>query len=502
MQVLISYFFVSLLIVSCATSQEDQDIELTKGSKDFAEGLVSSVNTRWHTLAPEWAKLVGDDMKAPAHFFWDVNPEVVRSERTVNFVIENPEGSQNKYGIDITSGLHYTQGPYCEQSDIWKKSEEKIERPPFTIGIVPRVLDQLMMPQKIIVFGNGAYYRKYFRRNYFDARVVGAYIEQICPSGKCIGREKWKSRLVLIGVQNGNSDFLEVKNLRDLKQVIDWEQVKLFVENGQGKNIVLQKYAPGYRMGATVDSSQAFNFLSKHGHYFTIEKMKEMKVSCYKLYDYLYKNLGHENMLETSANSIQEVKAKTRALKENKVKFQKTDLFYHRFVKSFKKFHSQIKTCSTYVYPSNIKYDRDRHWFMTYILAFSKMHELGFVYDCSRRGWYPNPIQGAGRRSQALDRQMKYCTASSIDRAFESAVQTLGKERKSQRPSYRYITFDQGTIGTHNRMYSWVETDGKTLDCKKYKDFQAKIISFPKDIRWKQRNTQGKTKTELGDIIY
>lgn len=483
--------------------QDDSSVDNLSGTKEYVESLVTGVTPRWHSLAPDWAKLNDAELKSPPHLFWDVGPDVNKKNNTLNFVVEVPEGSPVKYSLDLTSGMHVTEGPYCSQPDSWKKYDFDIERPPFTIGIVPRVLDQLMLPQKIIVFGNGAYYREHFKTNFFDARVVGAYVEQVCPDNTCQHEDSWKSRLVLIGVQNRHPKFENVKRPEDLKKIVDWTKVEAFVENGQGKNKILKKYFPAFRMGALVDASQALHFLGQNSHVFTIDSMKDMKVNCYKLYDHIYQTLGHKSALEKPAETIEQIKLKSRVIKEQRLKKLGTEeLFFSKFIKTFKKFHKQLKTCSNYVYVSNLQHDRDRHWFMTYIMAFTKMHDLGYVYDCSRKSWFPNPLIAPGKRAEPVEKQMGYCTASSIDRAFDTAVHGLNRQWGSNKTSYRYVTYDQGPLGTHNKIYSWVATDGKVFECKEYSDYRSQIKTFPSDIRWIPRDAQGKTKTELGDIIY
>lgn len=490
-------FFIALLVVSCA-SKNDEAASSVSGTKEFAESLVSRVVPRWHTLAPDWAKLNDHELRQPQHMFWDVNPEIRKESATLNFIVVTPEDSTMKYGLDLVSGLHYVDGPYCEQKDSWNKVDFTIERPPFSIGIVPRVLDQLMMPQKIIVFGDEEYYQKHFKENFFDARVVGAYVEQICLDSTCQHDENWKSRLVLIGVQKNHPRYEDVQRPEDLKDLVDWKKVVAFIENGQGKNKIVKKFFPAFRMGALVDASQALHFIGRYSHVFTVSRMKDLKVNCYRLYDHMYSELGHHSALEKPAKSIEEVKNKSKRIK-NKSSDKK---FYQKFISFFKKFHKQLKTCSEYVYATNLQDDRDRHWFVTHIIAFTKMHQLGYAYDCNRKAWYPNPMMLNGKLADPVETQMRNCTASAIDRAFGAAVHELNRRFQANKSSYRYVDYDQGSRATHNRLYSWVESDGKVLSCQKYSEYKQAIRTFPSDIRWISRDTQGKTKTDLGDIIY
>lgn len=502
MQVQIITLFIGLLAVSCASKKPVASDSLFGKESQYVESIVSGVNARWHTISPDYANLTKGDGEPAPHFFFDINPQLNDNTKSVNFVVETPAYSDFRYRIDLLSGLHHTVAPYCSQTDIAGKHQFTIEKPPFTIGIVPRILDQLMLPQKIIVFGNETFYQANFRQNYFDARIVGGYIEQICEESFCETPEEWKSRLVLIGVQKRNPKFDDVKDPADLKKLVNWKKVEAFVENGQGKNRIGKKYFKGYQMGALIDSSQAINFIKKQSFIFTIEKMKETMMGCYQLYSHLWKVLGENNILDRPAESMEEISFKSRVVKEERINKTKLKPFYKRFIATYKKFHKEIKTCSEYVYPANIENNADRHWLMTYLVAFAKMGEVGYYYDCSRKIWMSNPKLPNGNRTVPISKQLRYCSASSIDNAFSSAVNYLSRLSKANRISYRYIDYDSGPHGTHNKIYSWVPTDGKVFECKEYDEFHATIKGFPSDVKWKQKNLQGKTKTGLGEIIY
>jgi hypothetical protein len=504
---LLSFLIVLLLpLASCSSKKgSDDSKDILYGTKDYIESFVSQIKPKWF-ITPERFQLKNDDGSVAVHRFWDVKPEISTEKKTLNFVVTTPQGSEYGYNLDIVSGQLYLEKKYCAQRDVWKDYPEDIKFPPFTIGIVPRVMDQLATPQKIIVFGNGDYYRKHYKSNYFDARIVGGFIEQTCPIGTCVEPNSWYSRLILVGVQRKHPRYKDVKNLQDLKKLEDWKEIEAFVENGKGHNQIAGKFYPAFRMGALVDASQAMYFLEKNTKIFTVKDLKQLKISCYKLYDHIWRDLKYVNKIEQPAKSKKEIVKKARVMQKDRAKIvKKVELFHKRYIRLFKRFNREFKTCSKYVYSTNINYDKDRHWFFAYINAFFKLHDLGYYYDCSRNIWDSNPLVAKGKRLVSLKQQMRSCSARDIDMAFEVTIQFLKTLKKKDRNSFRYIDYDRGAIGTHSKIYSWVKTSGKMLSCSERddKEFAKNLIVFPSDVHWKKRETQGKTGNDaLGDIIY
>ena len=229
-------FALFLMLLSMGCSQiKDQfttDSDPVFGSKEYAVSLVAGINARWFKQ-PKKFSLEGDNGEVPKHFFFDVNPDISMEKKTLNFVVSTPQGSPYAYEIDLVSGQHFMNHEYCETSDAWDIFQAKVEKPPYTIAIVPRVFDQLGEPQKIIVFGSEKYYQENFKTNFFDGRIIGGFIEQVCQKGACLEQNQWNSRLVLIAVEPNNDKFSKVNNIDELKTIVDWPEVKAFAENGQ-----------------------------------------------------------------------------------------------------------------------------------------------------------------------------------------------------------------------------------------------------------------------------
>lgn len=496
------FFIFCCLLGACAFSKKEDNPDIAYGSKDFADAIVSAVKPRWFKTVKRFQLTDSRNEVAP-HRFFDIQPFNNIKNKTLNAVITTVEDSLYSYDLDIRSGQIYMKNKFCAQEDEYKRFGSEIFKPPFSIGVIPRILDQLNMPQKVIVFGGKEYFQKYHLTHYFDIRIVGGYIEQICPYGGCLDSNEWNSRLVLVGVQNGAKDYTKIKDLNDLKKMHNWDYIKAFIENGMGKNIIADNYYPAYRMGAEVSSGQSLSFLERNSTVFTVEKLKQMRLSCYKLYDYLWKDLSFITSIEKVATNKSEIKKKAIAIKRNR-EGRGEKPFHKRFIKNYKKFNSQYKTCSEYIYPSSINENPKRHWFFAYLTAFHTLHDMGYAYNCRGNTWIVNPVLENQKRAISLQEEFGNCSGIDIDRAMSSAVQYLDNLRSKNRKSFRYVDYDNGLNGTHHKLYSWIKEDGKSNSCSDKSDssYSSRFKTFPKDIKWENRDFSGKTKSKMGDIIY
>lgn len=182
------------------------------------------------------------------HPFFDFGPDIDYQTKELNFIMTTPYQSSVAYGLDVVSGKRYRLHGYCEQKDAWGRYDGAIELPPYTQGVVPRVLDQLGHPQKIIVFGNGDYYKQDFGLAIHRVQVVGALVEQICPKLQCRGEQGWESRMVLVAIDSRDPWLEKIKHIRELKQRIDWDYVHAFMENGSGQSSLSGRVHPSFRV--------------------------------------------------------------------------------------------------------------------------------------------------------------------------------------------------------------------------------------------------------------
>ena len=496
------FLILSINLLGCSIVKDDKQEDIVYGSKDFADAFVSAVKPRWFSTIDRFKLLDVKNEVAP-HRFFDINPFSDLRKKTLNAIITTPEDSKYKYELDLNSGQIYLENKFCDQNDEYEKFNSTIDRPPFSVGIIPRILDQLNKPQKVIVFGGKEFFSQYHLTHYFDVRIVGGYIEQICPYGGCLNADEWLSRLVLVAVQNGNEKYSQIKDINGLKAIVDWNYVKAFIQNGFGKNRVASKYYARYRMGAEVEAGQALSFLERNSTVFTINKLKQMRMSCYKLYDYLWKDLSFVSAIEKVATSKDEIRKKAKLVEENR-KGKGEKEFYRRFIKNFKKFSDEYKTCSKYVYSTNINDDPKKHWFFAHLTAFMQLHELGYTYNCASNNWEVNPVLNDGKQAKNLQVQFGNCSATDIDKSMDFAVKYLDNLRSKRRKSFRYIDYDKSISGTHAKLYSWVPVSGSTFSCsdKDNMNYDLQFSTFPKDINWINRASSTKSKSSIGDIIY
>ncbi|MBH48238.1 MAG: hypothetical protein CME71_08720 [Halobacteriovorax sp.] len=69
------------------------------------------------------------------------------------------------------------------------------------------------------------------------------------------------------------------------------------------------------------------------------------------------------------------------------------------------------------------------------------------------------------------------------------AVTVMSGEKNAKRPHMRFISYDSGANGSHQKIYGWVNVDGKELVCTDKDEVklleQMKMSIFPSDIAWK-----------------
>ena len=462
------------VFLSCGSKQDVSVINSSPVDGVISEdSLVRQVDSKWHQGSKKYS-LKNSKGDVSAHLFFDPRPDFDLKNFYTNFVVETVKDSEFLYRLDMVSGKHYTQHKFCKSSDIWKKIKGESYKPPFTVGVVPRVIDQLGNPQRILVFGDAKEYHLLQRTHFFRTRVVGGYIEQSCPINKCVNTGDWKSRVVFLGVNENDSDFEKVFTAKDLFKVVSQNDIKLFIENGFGYNKVVKDYYPSFRMGAVLGASQAINFTRDHSIVFNSKDLKSLKLQCIKLYDYLWRKVGDPTVKRASVKD-----SESSFYYEQSLKGRPAENIYSQMKEILKEYEGRVKTCFDYVRYDDINFNRTRHWFMTYLAAFFKLHDLNYRYSCRRQIWTPNSRKNPNYKV-SIDKQFSGCTEKSFGKAFDSAVFTLRKLELRGEKSYRYIAYDSGSYGTHNKMYNWVLNDGKKPKCEK------EMISeqFPKDMSW------------------
>lgn len=459
-------------------------------------------NAKWFLAAKRFSPrdLHGN---VPLHPFFDYAHNANMQQTTINFVMTTPVNNDYGYGFDLLSGKTYRRFEYCPQGDIWGKFDSGVYRPNFNDGFVPRMLDQLGKPQRMIVFGNSEYFSSYnkVQPNLDRVRVVGGVVEQYCKSFPCTTRDKWLSRLVLVGVKPEDPQFAKIRTLTSLKKVVDWGYVKAFLENSSGRTFEGDKELPAYRIVGGSGPKNALNFALNNGYLFDDKAIGSMKSSCHKLYDFIW-----ESVLDIR----QHHKQKTERVEKPKInknigRFRQVDIRKKKksrgsevegikrsfavFMNVFyKNYVNRYQTCQKYVRSTNLNNNPDRHWFFAFLEAFVKLEETGYVYKCNRQAWIENPLLSSGKRMFSVKDERRRCTVKELDRAFDMTSTVFSGLQRSNNEHYQYIQYDEGRGGSHQKLYSWVYHNGKRLAC--FKDNSTDLraedkLIFPNDINWR-----------------
>lgn len=259
---ILNIIFIYLLtsVGGCAKTKE---IFNSDNDKDkFEDRITSNVTPKWFAKTPERFVLKGTDADVASHMFFDVSPGLNLNSETVNFVIETPANSKGQYLVDLKSGQHYFNQMYCSEKDHSTKSSLKVKSPPFHIGFVPRVYDQMGTPQKIFVFDEDAAPR--FQERFYTAKVIGGFVYSECVSSTCQRASDWNSRLALIGVNNQSKKFSKIASIDQLKKEVDWLGVEAFLRNGFGSSVSGDKFYPSYKIGAMLSSKNVLDYFKQN----------------------------------------------------------------------------------------------------------------------------------------------------------------------------------------------------------------------------------------------
>lgn len=474
----------------------------------------------WLDAPREFRLVHSDDHSVPAHLFFDHLPFTDLKNKLLNVVIETPAGSPFEYRIDLVSGQFYTKQKYCEQNDVWMSYSGKVNKPPFSIGFVPRLLDSLGNPQRVYVFGNDKFYLKTFGKKFGEdyqksvrVKVIGGQVLQFCHLYPC-KKNQWKSQLILFAVDLEDKKYAKVNSLEDLQEIIKWKPIKAFIENGQGRSFDGMKKdhgKPAYRLIGGSNAAKALEFAFRKGHYFLFDQMGKMRKSCYSLYNYIWKSVeairrgGRLDKLKKkkkihssyydiskresilSGNVLGSIKPKElEAVKEKNLSFSS-------FLKTFsRKYGEEFYLCSKYVRSSSINNNPRRQVFMDYLTAFFHLDRIGNNFRCSTGSWSPRRryyLKQEYKRTM-VDRLM-FCSTDSLNRVFSSMINYINALGKGEHKTIRYIDYDNLTDGTHHKLYSWVSSTGKKLRCSNKNDDiirseWQKRASFPNDFTWEK----------------
>jgi len=455
--------------------------------KDGAHDLLSPIKNDWFSHNVEHA--LHDLGGAPQpHNFFDINPELSNSNVYVNAFILTPEGSDHSYQLDLASGQRYYSHSYCPHSDIWSHYSGSISKPTFSIGVVPRLLDQLGEPQKVIIFGSAKAFSERTDFHEYRIRLVGAVIEQKCPEGNCLGKNNWISRMVFLGVDPGDKKFESVKNLTDLEKKVNWVKTKAVLENIDGRNGGNGTSYPQIRIGQPILLAEAMEYYKKRSIYLSVKETKKIRVGCQGLYDKLWDEVGFEQPEDMPGKTVEELNSKVKLITELKKK-KKPIGFAARFNAFTKKYYTEYATCQRFIYSGNLNKDREKFWFLSYVGLFYQLNKDGYFFDCRTRSWQKNVLNNQAKPIFNIKEDMDSCKKHDFDLAMEYLPNFLTGLKNGQVDFYKFIDYDTHTFGTHQKLYSWVKVQTKKYDCNADPNPQIKkeLKVFPDDVSWKER---------------
>tara|TARA_R110000868_G_scaffold204946_3_gene453205 strand:- start:69626 stop:71209 length:1584 start_codon:yes stop_codon:yes gene_type:complete len=499
----ISIAFVAIIFLSACAAKRDaapqiQPLEI----KPVYNGL--QPNTR----EPR------PDGTLETHLFFDPAPFGHPDDRSVNVVVITPAESVHGYELDTKSGALYWSRYHCKHKDIWGKYGDTLSTPPFSITIVPRMLDALGDPQEAFVFGDAKYWQERTSKSLAHrVRIVGGVIRQVCRDYPCVTRERWLSNMQLIAVNPSDPKFAKVQDLNQLKELVDWNESIAWMQNGFGVTLAGTRPEPVYRVTGEVDAAKALAYFLKKNRQINFEEQKSIVKSCNILYEDLWQGAKRvRSAMEKKQKEVGEGKDGTKALiveysdlerlnlnreqRQIDMTNRKLDLKKEKdeydFSKLFANFHKnygkRYKTCSRFVRPASLVQNPERFWFFSHVDLFMGLEDLGWSYRCSRKAWLENPRRADGKRTFENNFE-KYCTTDELDGAFDMAVTVMSGERNAKRPHMRFISYDSGANGSHQKIYGWVNVDGKELVCSDKDEVklleQMKMTMFPSDISWK-----------------
>ncbi|MGB0454265.1 MAG: hypothetical protein ACPGJV_11195 [Bacteriovoracaceae bacterium] len=495
----ICLLFSLLILEGCSNSGEEKN----KKVDPYAPVKVSAF---WLD-GPEFVKKSDEDLALEPHAFIDPVPFSDASTFELNFVPMTLKGDKFLYNLDTASGQIYREKDLCKQRDVWKRSKLPVYRPPFTEGFIPRLLNQNGKPQRIIVFGSNKNFKdfSYKEIHSYRVRVVGGLIFQYCDFFPCGGNsKKWLGSMILVAVPPKDPDFGKVKELEELKKKMGkkkWDRVVTYLENYRGRTFKQSGESPAYRIIGDTDASKSFRHAFDKGLFFQMPRLRTLKKSCWSLYDFTWKSLEKirssrprsktefkREQNKRAAEQIQKI-FESRVIDETPfVPAEKENLIATDFARFFdywyKNFGSAYAYCRRFLPAANHRVAPRRHWTMEYLWLFLKLEEYGYVYQCPKRAWLENPKTRDGRYSLDPYEAKKNCTTYELDQAFEQADQFIEGLRINNKPHPMYLEYDFGDGGTHQRLFSWVESRGKKLSCIKSKKRKLEFNAFPDDVKW------------------
>lgn len=438
--------------------------------------------------------LFDQSLEAKPHLFLDSITSIDPETKRVEVFIETPSHSENIYQIDPVSGQrHYVQST-CGQRDVWGTYGKSIEKNHFSIGIIPRFYDQLSTPQKVIIFGldhEGA-----LNFNTTTVRLVSAVVIQVCNSANCMSNDSWLSRLVYIAVAD-TPKYSTINDNKELLKVIDWPYTKATLENMYGVSGSPTNPVGKVKVGQPLILAEALDYSAKRQIKLEETSLKKVQKGCHTLYDKFWKDVGEERLEDKATKTVEELNTKLRHIEKLKSTGKQVG-FNHRLRKFIEKYHDQFITCQKLVYAGNINENVEKFWFLNFMDIFFRLHSEGHHFDCRAKVWRLNGLNKFGNPMFSLKEDISECSNSDLDAAFNFLGNYLSTLKREGKDHYRFIDYDNGANGTHEKIYRWIKFHAPIYTCKNdpNREILKRVKEFPEDAIWKQRDSSDFSRNE------
>jgi hypothetical protein len=484
------YFALSMLFVGCAW---------------WKKPVVLTDQSLLHTTKPQWFShstqyQLQDLHKQPRpHLFFDVGPEWSDRRQEINFYPLALEGEKRAMELDPMSGQRFFSYEACAGKDVWGENDKSVRKWPYTMGYVPRMLDQTGQPQKVIVFG-GHHLMSLEEDIYYRVRVIGGVVEQVCPAGRCTSQQSWLSRIVLIAIFPSTPEWDEVHNIDSLLQNVEWDHVRYAMENLGGGNRFGEKLVPATKVSKPFVLDEVMTYLKERRIVFAAKELVGLRSSCAILYEKMWQDVGVMTLLDKSAQTVEDVKVRLR-MKEELKRQRKPAYFNERLAAFLKTYSDDFATCSKFHYLGNVNVNPERFWFLSFMQIFIQLHKEGYFFDCDGRSWQLNSNLKYGEKVADLKKDIFSCTTEDLDWAFAYLGVALKNLRVASPHSFRFIDYDNHQWGSHQKLYTWVKEKNRMFSCNQSE--YAKLLQdspiMPSEIKWQKRYHKDK-QTDMGII--
>jgi hypothetical protein len=486
-----------ILLALCASCSWKKDKKL-KGEEE----LLTMVKDRQADKLDQeylWQTMSGEKQ---SNYFFDIINKFNFESKLINAIVLSPAGSPYQYKLDLQSGQRYFDYEWCSTSDAWKKYSGDLDKIPFSVGVIPGALDLLGHPQRVLIFGGEDKYKTLQDQNYFQVKLLGSVVQQVCVEGNCLGKKNWPSRLILLAVDTEDSKFKDVQTVQELKEKINFPKVKAYIENLEGINTSGSKEFPTSSIGEFIDFASTANFQKKYSLSITQSEREKMVGSCHAIYNKAWEEVGVKTIFDLPSATTEELKEKIKVRSEWK-KARIPVEFHERFRDFTIKYASHFVTCMKFVRFPSVNENSEKFWFLSDIGIFYLLHNEGHYFDCGRKSWTRNTLNNRGELIYNLKDGIYNCSTRDIDFAFNYLGSYLTGLRNSNKFYYRFLDYDSHTHGTHAKVYSWIKYRRFESSCSSKVNEQViqKSQVMPQDHKWEPRYLREGKSSDLDVIL-